>query len=103
MAMSNSQRPTCGRAAYQSTIRFAVWAGSNCIGWIARAKSEVMNRTAGKMRSNSAAAVVRLIVFINHFVLQSDAAVNKYFALAGRIVIAALMLRGDFCIVFAAV
>src|ERR1700733_1914049 len=39
-----------------------------------------MNRTAGKMSSNSAAAVARLIVFMNHFVLQSEVAVNRYFA-----------------------
>jgi hypothetical protein len=39
--------------------------GSYCSGWMLRANSAVMNRTAGKTKSSSKAAMERRIVFID--------------------------------------
>ena len=63
-AISRIHKPTCGRAAYQSTMRCAVCAGSYCNGWTLRANSADIKRTAGKTNSSSKAATKRRIVFM---------------------------------------
>ena len=63
-AISRTHKPTCGRAAYQSTMRCAVCAGSYCNGWTLRANSADIKRTAGKTNSSSKAATERRIVFM---------------------------------------
>ena len=63
--ISKTHKPMCGRAAYQSTMRCAVCAGSYCNGWMLRANSADMKSTAGKTNSSSKAARERRNVFMD--------------------------------------